>query len=278
MQEIAERLDQMEKRLLARMERIEKVLEDWARTLSGASQKEKNAVRRQQYREAKRRREEGLVSLPEKHVLKFRDMRLKPKVQGWAEVGMRFGRADKPGQFFTWFVHQWNNCSYLKKPITFSGSSFRVWGSHVRYSYGPRDLMGFAERRGSLQILRNRREGRLRAAPVVGLELRRALPGLPGNAAPGVRRAARTLPEVREAHAGRVRRLGGLHRRLLGRERVPREHQPDAPARGHRPAAHVEGMLHGTAGERSNFSRTASARASGNFSSSSVISPVPYTW
>ena len=155
MQEIVERLDRMEERLLARMERIEKVLENWAKTLSGASQKEKNAVRRQQYREAKRRREEGLVSLPEKHVLKFRDMRLKPKVQGWAATGMRFGRADKPGQFFTWFVHQWNNCSYLKKPITFSGSSFRVWGSHVRFSYGPRDLMGFAERRGSLQILRN---------------------------------------------------------------------------------------------------------------------------
>ena len=66
---------------------------------------------------------------------------------------MRFGRQDKP-QFFTWFVHQWNNCSYLKKPITFSGSSFRVWSSHIRYSYGPRDLMGFAERRGTLQVLR----------------------------------------------------------------------------------------------------------------------------
>ena len=158
MQEIAERLDRLENTLLARMQRIEEVLEGQAKALSGASKKEKNAVRRQQYREAKRRREKGLVSLPEQHVLKFRDVRLKPKVHDWAQVGMRFGRADQPAQFLTWFVHSWNNCTYLKKPITFSGSSFRIWGSHVRFSYGPRDLMGFTERRGALQILRNEAE------------------------------------------------------------------------------------------------------------------------
>ena len=158
MQEIAERLDRLEETLLARMQRIEEVLEGQAKALSGASKKEKNAVRRQQYREAKRRREKGLVSLPEQHVLKFRDVRLKPKVHDWAQVGMRFGRADQPAQFLTWFVHAWNNCTYLKKPITFSGSSFRIWGSHVRFSYGPRDLMGFTERRGALQILRNEAE------------------------------------------------------------------------------------------------------------------------
>ena len=106
MQEIGQRLEQMEKRLLARMDRVEKVLRGWAETLSGASKKEKNALRRQQYREAKRRREKGLVSLPEEHVLKFRDVRLKPKVHAWAEAGMRFGRKDQPEQFFTWFVHQ----------------------------------------------------------------------------------------------------------------------------------------------------------------------------
>ena len=158
MQEIVERLERMEARLLARMDRVEETLRGWAETLSGASKKEKNALRRQQYRQAKRRREQGLVSLPEQHALKFRDPRLKPKVHAWAEAGMRFGRQDKPEQFFTWFVHQWNNCSYLKKPITFSGSSFRVWGSHVRFSYGPRDLMGFAERRGTLQVLRTSAE------------------------------------------------------------------------------------------------------------------------
>ena len=158
MQEIAERLDRMEAALLARMQRIEGKLDAWAKTLSGLSKKEKNALRRRQYREEKRRREEGLLPLPEQHVLKFRDIRLKPKVQGWAEAGMRFGRRDQPEQFLTWFVHQWNNCSYLKKPITFSGSSFRVWGSHIRFSYGPRDLMGYAERRGALQLLRTSAE------------------------------------------------------------------------------------------------------------------------
>ena len=151
MQEIAERLERLE----GSMQRIEKALE---KTLQEAGKKEKNTLRRKQYREAKAAARAGLVSLPERHMIMFRDKRMQPKARGWAEVGMRFGRKDKPEQFFTWIVHQWNNCSYLRKPITFSGSSFRVWGSHIRYSYGPRDLMGFAERRGTLQLLSNAAE------------------------------------------------------------------------------------------------------------------------
>ena len=118
----------------------------------------RNAKRRQEYKEMKQRREEGLLPLPDKKVLQFRDRRLQPKFAEWGRVGMQFAAADRPEHFVTWVVHQWNNCTYLKKPITFSGSSFRVWGSHVRYSYGPRDLMGFAERRGTLQVLRTSAE------------------------------------------------------------------------------------------------------------------------
>ena len=64
----------MEAALLARMQRIEGKLDAWAKTLSGLSKKEKNALRRRQYREEKRRREEGLLPLPEQHVEDFGDL------------------------------------------------------------------------------------------------------------------------------------------------------------------------------------------------------------
>ena len=158
MQEIAERLEQIVQTLQSldsRMQRIEKTLAGWEKTLSTASRRENNLLRRKQYREVKKRREEGMVPLPKRHVLRFRDKRLTPKLRGWAEAGMRFGRADQPEQFYTYLVHQWNNCSYLKKPITFSGSTFRIWNETHRFSYGPRDLMGYIERRSAVQVLRN---------------------------------------------------------------------------------------------------------------------------
>jgi len=161
MQEIAAQLHRIEEALSdqsSRLQRMEETLEGWAKTLSAASKKDQNTLRRKQYREAKRRAQEGLVQLPERNVLSFRDKRLKPKIHGWAQTGMRFGAADQPEQFFTWLVHQWNNCTYLRKPITFSGSSFRIWDGHHRYSYGSRDLMGYVERKAALQLLRSSAE------------------------------------------------------------------------------------------------------------------------
>lgn len=158
MKGIEDRLQRVEESLKvveARLHGVFDALASYQEVLSYASRREKNAIRRKHYRDAKKRREEGLVPLPKQHVLKFRDERLKHKIQHWAEVGMRFGRADKPEEFLTWFVHQWNNCSYLKKPITFSGSSFRVWCTDVRFSYGSYDLMQFKRHKRTLQLLRD---------------------------------------------------------------------------------------------------------------------------
>ena len=63
--------------------------------------------------------------------------------------------ADQPAAFCTWLVHQWNNCTYIKKPVTFSGSSFRIWNGCTRYAYGSRDLLNFSERKPSIGVLRN---------------------------------------------------------------------------------------------------------------------------
>ena len=145
MQEIKDQLQRVEE-TLERVEGLVQVLQVRQR---------KNALRRRQFREAKKLREEGLLPLPPKHMIRFRDRRLAPRVPGWAAQGMRFGRADQPEQFYTWLVHQWNNCTYLKKPITCSGSTFRNWDSTHRFSYGARDLLGYVERKNAVQVLRN---------------------------------------------------------------------------------------------------------------------------
>ena len=115
---------------------------------------QQNADRRRQYRLDTEERQRGKVPLPSHHLLKFRDARLRDKIPGWAEAGMRFGAADKPEDFLLWFVYQWNNTCYLKKPITYSGTSFRVWTGMLRSPWAPSDLLGYPLRK-KVQILRN---------------------------------------------------------------------------------------------------------------------------
>ena len=114
-----------------------------------------NTKRRKQYNDSRVRRDQGMLRLPEKNMIKYRDVRLGPLFRRWAETGITFGREDRPEAFFTWLVHRWNCCTYLKQPITFSGSTFRVWTGTHRMSTGPRDLMGYSDRRDAVQLLRN---------------------------------------------------------------------------------------------------------------------------
>ena len=146
--EVHARFDSLEKRMQQHTSKWDQLNEDKVR-------KERNRERKRQYQEAKKRRNAGLLELPEKHILRYRDSRLEPKFREWAEMGMLFGKEDRPEHFLTYVVHQWNNCTYLKKPITFSGSSFRVWNSNTRFAYGPRDLLGFCEKNNCVGKLRN---------------------------------------------------------------------------------------------------------------------------
>ena len=131
-------------------------LDTWEACIKTVDEKRKNALRREQYREERRRRKERLLALPDRPVLQFKNGLLAPRFAQWAQAGMRFAAAGKgPGPFVTWLVHQWNCCTYLKKPVTFSGSSFRVWNGTIRCAYGPRDLMHFSERRNSMPPFRN---------------------------------------------------------------------------------------------------------------------------
>ena len=108
----------------------------------------RNALRRQCYRQQKQARQEGRLALPEAHILNKRDDRLSKFVPQWAEAGKKFAAAGStPEKFLAWLVYQWNSCTYLKKPITFSGSSFRVWVGHLRHPYGAGDLMHLYKKR-----------------------------------------------------------------------------------------------------------------------------------
>jgi hypothetical protein len=119
---------------------------------------ERNALRRQYYRQQKEAELKDRLQLPDRHILKRRDVRLQQFAGKWAEVGMRFGKLDQPESFLTWFVHEWNSCTYLKKPITFSGSSFRVWTGHLRHPYGAGDLMHYYRKRSGCPRLRSEGE------------------------------------------------------------------------------------------------------------------------
>ena len=109
------------------------------------------AQRKRQYKEARERREHGKIALPaHNHVLKRRDPRIEAKLPEFVDAGYRFAAADDPEGFAAWLVYQWNSCTYLKKPITFSGGYYRVYAGGVRCPYGAFDLMGYNKKQKQL--------------------------------------------------------------------------------------------------------------------------------
>ena len=125
-----------------------KRLEEKVDRLLSSQEEAKTAkrARRRHYQEAKAMREAGKIRLPEFHVLCKRDGRLESRLQSWADTGMRFGAVNDPAGFAAWLVYQWNSCTYLKKPITFSGGYYRVHTGAIRCGYGISDLMGLNEK------------------------------------------------------------------------------------------------------------------------------------
>ena len=115
--------------------------------MQGVDKKQKNALRRQYYREKKAEREFGKLSLPTRHIISSRDRRLAQKTQEWSRYGIEFGKQDLAEAFLSWLVFAWNNDVYLKKPITFSGSCFCVWNGSCRHKIGSGDLMHYYRKR-----------------------------------------------------------------------------------------------------------------------------------
>lgn len=132
-----------------------------------ASKGVKNEARRLAYSKKREHEQKGRLPLPSRHVLDFPDRRIRVHFSRWAAAGLRFGAAAAdaglPGSraardFCTWLTHEWNTRTYLKKPITFSGSSFRVWMGELRHPWGARDLMHYYAKRDKCLLLRNESE------------------------------------------------------------------------------------------------------------------------
>jgi len=60
------------------------------------TKEERNALRRQYYRQARDAELKDRLVLPDRHVLTAGDDRLEKFHGAWAEVGMRFGKLDQP--------------------------------------------------------------------------------------------------------------------------------------------------------------------------------------
>ena len=133
------RLDTLEQKIDILGDKFDKM------NVQEASKKQKNALRRQIYREKMQEIKKGQLTLPEHHCMMRRDARVDTKV--YLEWGIKYGRANQPYQYLEKLVHHWNTKVYLKKPVTYSGSSFRIWNGTCRVSRGPGDLMHFYRKR-----------------------------------------------------------------------------------------------------------------------------------
>lgn len=152
LEEVLVRLDSLEERTQSFDDKLCKLV------MQGVGKKEKNALRRQYYRERRAEAFKGRLKLPDIGILQRKDRRLQ-KAEDWAAMGLRFGKADRPAAFISWLVWVWNNEVYLKKPITFSGSAFRVWNGSCRHALGAGDLMHHYRKRVKMvPFLRNEAE------------------------------------------------------------------------------------------------------------------------
>ena len=139
LQEIVTRLATLEQKVDVLGGKIDKM------NIQETSQKQKNALRRQVYREKLQAQKKGLITLPEHHCMLKRDRRL--DISMYIKWGIEHGRTNTPYKFLSKVVAHWNTEVYLKKPVTFSGSSYRIWNGTCRIARGAGDLMHFYRKR-----------------------------------------------------------------------------------------------------------------------------------
>ena len=117
-------------------------------------ERHKERVRKADQRQlARAERDATTLTLPDNIFL--RDTRLDQHFKKWALKGMEFGRKNRPEELANYVCWQWNTCTYVKKPITFSGGYFQYWiGSKSgRMHTTPFELMHLSKK--SKMILRN---------------------------------------------------------------------------------------------------------------------------
>ena len=93
------------------------------------------------------RAERDASSLPLLDNIFAKDMRLVQHWKKWALKGMEFGERNRPEEFVNWLCWQWNTCTFVKKPITFSGGYFQYHvGEASRMHTTAYELMGLSKK------------------------------------------------------------------------------------------------------------------------------------
>ena len=105
LRQVLDRLDVLERKIDTLDDKFTKL------SVQETTKKEKNAMRRQMYREERERKLSGKIPLPAHHCLEKRDGRVDFRV--FVDKGVEFGKANQPYKYLTWIVHHWNTKLYL---------------------------------------------------------------------------------------------------------------------------------------------------------------------
>ena len=138
----------------AQLNRIETKLDELL-TLKGVVEQLTEAKQLERRRERDRkatiraaaRAERDASSLPLLDDIFKKDRRLEEHWNKWALKGMEFGERNRPEEFVNWLCWQWNTCTFVKKPITFSGGYFQYHiGDASRMHTTAYELMGLSKK------------------------------------------------------------------------------------------------------------------------------------
>ena len=127
------------------LERLDSILE---LKLVVSKLTESKQLKRNQEAERKRaqrardreQREKGLLSIPRD--IWQRDERIKMKYLLWAHVGVQYGMVGDWRLFLQYIAHEWNTCTYVKKPIAKCSNRPQWWDDGLRHENTWCDMFG----------------------------------------------------------------------------------------------------------------------------------------
>ena len=129
--QVLQKLDQ----LLELKTEVQKLSEGKRQQRDGAA--ERKRVQRARDREHRRR---ALLSIP--NDIWRQDPRIKVKYLQWAHIGIQFGISGDWRLFLQHLAHDWNACTYLKKPIARCSNYPHWWDSGLRHENTWCDMFG----------------------------------------------------------------------------------------------------------------------------------------
>ena len=142
LQELNAKFEVFTEQVLRKLDSILELKEVVSRLSESKQHKrEREAERKRAQRTRDReQREKGLLPLPRD--IWRRDERIKLKYLQWAHVGLQFGMAGEWRTFCQYLAHEWNVCTYNKKPIAKCSNYPHWWDNGIRHDYTWCDMFG----------------------------------------------------------------------------------------------------------------------------------------